>query len=220
MKLNERHWQLVGLVGTLFINLLFLSTRIELVGFKKVRSLVQSRKFIVAAWHGRLLLASYRFRSFNGIAMVSGSDDGEIIARVIQHQGHEAVRGSSTRGGLQALAEMIRRMKQGRLPAAIVPDGPLGPRYRVQPGIVILAQKTGIPILPVTYSGRRLTIFNSWDRFIFPFPFTTCRFIYGTPVHVPKDADSTGLENCRQQIEAELNRITKLADRYFGHCIT
>jgi lysophospholipid acyltransferase (LPLAT)-like uncharacterized protein len=83
--------------------------------------------------------------------------------------------------------------------------------------VIALAQKTGFPILPVTYSAKHVKIFNSWDRFMLPRPFTPCRVIFGNPIHVAADLDKPGLEDCRQQLEAELCRITAKADDFFGH---
>lgn len=101
----------------------------------------------------------------------------------------------------------------------VVPDGPRGPRFRVQPGVVILAKKTGYPILPVTYSARRMKVFSSWDRFILPLPFTACRLVYGDPLRVPADADGDVLQERLMRLEQELRRITVTADRRYGHVI-
>jgi lysophospholipid acyltransferase (LPLAT)-like uncharacterized protein len=83
----------------------------------------------------------------------------------------------------------------------------------------MLAKKTGYPIIPVSYSAKKIKVFSSWDRFILPYPFTRCRLVYGKLISVPPDADPIGLENCRKSLENELNRITKSADRHFGHQI-
>lgn len=92
-----------------------------------------------------------------------------------------------------------------------------GPRFKAQPGVILLARKTGYPIVPVTYSARKIKIFSSWDRFLLPFPFTRCRVIEGQPVRVPMTADRAQQEICRQILEAELCRITRSAGGFFGH---
>ncbi len=115
---------------------------------------------------------------------------------------------------------MIRNLKENEKPGLIVPDGPTGPRFKVKPGIVLLAKGTGFPVIPITYSGNRIKIFSSWDRFILPLPFSKCRVVYGEPVYVPRDADREEESRCTAQLEAELCRITYDADRYFGHNIT
>jgi len=215
--LTELKWRLVAILGKWLVDALFFGSRIEYVGEESVRALVASRKLIFAFWHSRLLLISYVYRGLGAYTLVSKSKDGEIIARILERQGQICVRGSTKRGGLRALAQHIKLLKTTGSPGAIIPDGPRGPRFKAQPGVITLAQKTGFPILPVTYSARKVKIFNSWDRFMLPFPFTRCRMVFGNPVHVPADSDKEALEGARQQLEAELCRITEEADRHFGH---
>ncbi|MDD2390335.1 MAG: lysophospholipid acyltransferase family protein [Desulfobacterales bacterium] len=217
--LSEFKWKIVGIFGKLIIDLLFFTTKIEVFGVKKVRSIIRSRKFICVSWHSRLLLPSYLYQGQNGVLLVSQSKDGEIMARILQRQGHETIRGSSTRGGLRAMSKLIRCLKTGQQPGVITPDGPQGPRFKARPGIVVLARKTGLPILPMAYSARKIKVFSSWDRFIAPYPFTTCRFAMGNPIIVPPDADKAEQARCLNQVEQELCRITFDLDRSFGHCI-
>jgi hypothetical protein len=219
MNVWEIKWKLVGVFGKLIIDFLFNTAKIETQDYEQAKSVIESRKFIAAIWHSRILMFSYWYRGWNGAILVSRSGDGEIIARILQKFGHETVRGSTTRGGLRGLAALIRKLENKTRSAVIIPDGPQGPRFKVQPGIVALAAKTGHPIVPMTYSARKIKIFNSWDRFILPFPFTFCKIAYGTPIHVPKIKDKADLVIWRKKLEDELNRITRKADRSFGHVI-
>jgi lysophospholipid acyltransferase (LPLAT)-like uncharacterized protein len=209
----------IGFAGKRLIDLLFATTRIESDGLSPVQSIIDGGRFIFAIWHSRILLISYVYQRHNGFVLVSQSRDGELIARVLQRQGHTPIRGSSTRGGLRALAAMIRMMRKTGRPGVVTPDGPQGPRFVVQPGVITLAKKSGFPIVPVTYSAGRMKIFSSWDRFILPYPFTTCRIVYGVPMSVPADADPPTEERCRQRLETALRYITQSADRSFGHRI-
>jgi hypothetical protein len=212
-------WRLVGLFCKGIIDIIFATSRMEVEGEETARPLLSSRRFIAALWHSRILGISYRYQGWNSLALVSRSEDGEIIAQTVRRQGHEPVRGSTSRGGLRALSLLIKRMKQSPRPVVIIPDGPRGPRFRVQPGIILLGAKTGYPILPVTYSARRIKVFGSWDRFILPMPFNRCRIVFGTPVSVPANAGPATLEHCRIRLETELNRITRTTDGHFGHHI-
>ena len=212
-------WKLIGLCGKYLIDFIFSCCKIESVGFENVRPLVESGRLIMAFWHSRILLPSYLYKGRNALALVSRSADGEIIAQIIKRQGHEPVRGSSTRGGLRALAILIKKMRAGDRPAVIIPDGPQGPRFKVQPGVITLARKTGYPIVPVTYSARKMKVFASWDRFVLPFPFTRCRVVYGRPIYVPAGADRKAEATCNRRLEDELCAITFSADRFFGHHI-
>jgi lysophospholipid acyltransferase (LPLAT)-like uncharacterized protein len=220
LSLEELKWKLVGICGKLLVDLLFKSIKIETSGFEKVKAIVNSRRFIFAFWHSRILLISYLYQGWNAAVLVSQSKDGELIARVVQQQGHEPIRGSTTRGGLRALSQMIKSLKEKRRPAGIIPDGPQGPRFKVQPGIIVLSKKTGFPIVPVTYSAGRAKVFNSWDRFLLPLPFTRCRIIYGDPIQVPENADAKMAADCQLRLEQVLCRITADADSFYGRGIS
>jgi lysophospholipid acyltransferase (LPLAT)-like uncharacterized protein len=216
-KLSEIKFNLAGILGKLVIDLLFLTMKIEFAGFENVKQIFHSQKLIGAIWHSRILLISYLYKGLNGAVLVSQSKDGEFTARILQKQGYETIRGSTTKGGLRAIAELIKKLKQTQRMSAIIPDGPQGPRFKVQPGVITLAKKTGYPIIPITYSGKKIKVFSSWDRFILPYPFTTCRVVYGNPVYVSEYADKDEEEKCRIRLEKELCRITFDADHYFGH---
>jgi lysophospholipid acyltransferase (LPLAT)-like uncharacterized protein len=218
-RFTELKWKLVGTFGKLLVDFIFKTSIIEIRGQKALEDLLKSRKYIMAIWHSRILLVSYLFKGTNASILVSRSDDGEIIARILQAQGQNTVRGSTRKGGLRAMSRLIKDLKTNMRPGSIIPDGPQGPRFQVQPGVIMLAKKTGYPIISVSYSAKKIKVFSSWDRFILPYPFTRCRLVYGKLISVPPDADLIGLENCRKSLENELNRITKSADRHFGHQI-
>ena len=218
-SLEELKWNLVGLFGKWLIDALFMGSRIETIGRDRLRPLLESRKVIFAFWHSRILLVSYIYKGLNAVTLVSKSKDGEIIARILHRQGQFSVRGSTGKGGLRALAQQIKRMNTTGDPGAVIPDGPQGPCCKVQPGIITLAQKTGFSIVPITYSARRVKVFDSWDRFMLPWPFTRCRVVYGEPVRIEPDADAASRERSRKFLETELCRITSEADDYFGHRI-
>lgn len=210
-------WRFIGLAGKLLIDFLFIFSPLESRGYSAIAGLVDSRRFIFACWHSRLLLLSYIYKHLNASVLVSNSADGEIIAQVLQRCGHKTIRGSTRKGGLRALMQQITDMRINGRPGVVVPDGPQGPRHKVQPGVILLAQKTGCPIIPLAYSSKRRKIFSSWDRFVLPFPWVKGMVTYGKPIAVPANADAATLDGCARELERELNRITAQADAYFGH---
>lgn len=218
-KLEELKYNLIGLAGKGLINLIFGSMRIQVIGFEAVQQLVESKKIIFAFWHSRLLMISYLYQGWGAAIMVSQSKDGEIIARILSRQGHRIVRGSTSRGGARAMVNMIRILKEEGCTGGIIPDGPRGPRYKVQPGVIALGKKTGYPIIPISYSAQRIKAFDSWDRFVLPYPFTKGTFIYGNPIFVPKGSTPKKEKELCARLEKELNRITKQADNCYGHLI-
>jgi len=193
--------------------------KIELRGFEKVRSIINSKKFIYAAWHSRMLLLNYLSKGLEGTAMISSSEDGEFVARILKRQGHEAIRGSTTRNGIKALSRLIKHIKEKQRPGLITPDGPQGPIFKAKLGIIMLAKETGYPIVPFSYSAKQIKVFASWDRFILPYPFTKCLGIYGNPLFVPKNADRDELKRFLIILEKELCRLTSEGDNYFKHSI-
>ncbi len=212
-------WWLVGWLGKSLVDLICSTMRIHTIGFDKARTEIESGRFIFAFWHSRILMLSYVYRRLGAAILVSRSEDGEVIAQILKRQGHKTIRGSTSRHGVRALARLVKILKKEIRPGVVVPDGPRGPRFEVQPGVITLAQKTGYPVVPLSYSAERIKIFASWDRFILPYPFTDGSVIYGTPVSVPFKVDAETKEVYRTKLEAELNRITKLVDRYYGHAI-
>ena len=210
-------WRLIGLAGKVLIDFLFVLSPVEEKGRQPVARLIDSRRFIFAFWHSRILLLSYLYKRLNATIMVSNSADGEIIAQVLQRHGHKTIRGSTRKGGMRALMQQIIDMRSNRRPGVVIPDGPQGPRHKVQNGVILLAQKTGCPIIPLAYSSKRRKVFNSWDRFLLPCPWVKGVITYGNPVEVPPKADTETLQRCARQLESELNRITAEADAYFGH---
>ncbi len=210
-------WRIIGRAGKSLVDLLFLGSRMTIQGRDAVASILESRQYIFAFWHSRILLVSYLHQGWNAAILVSNSADGEIIAQILQRQGHTTVRGSTGKGGTRAMAKLIREMRDHNKVGGIVPDGPQGPRYKVQPGVVFLAQKSGYPIIPVTYSAKWCKVFKSWDRFMLPYPASPCLLAYGKPVMVPADAKLAQLQQCVHTLESELMRITLQADGYFGH---
>lgn len=118
--------------------------------------------------------------------MVSLSRDGDIISGVVERLGNIPVRGSSSKEGRRALAAMITALSEGKC-AAITPDGPLGPYMKLKSGVVAMAQKAGVPIIPCHYEADRQWQLPSWDRQLVPKPFSTLTVRYGEPIPVPKE---------------------------------
>ena len=145
--------------------------------------------------------------------ITSQSLDGEYIARFLKRFGFGTVRGSSSRGGVKALVEMIRYMRRG-LSMAFTVDGPRGPRYVAKTGPIILAKKTGNPIIPFSVECSRYWTVNSWDRMHIPKPFTRARFIISAPIYVPADIDDLQLEDKRLALQQALDRLTEDGKRW------
>src|SRR6185369_1615815 len=154
------------------INLIGRTVRWEMIGWENWEAANKDGHIpIYTFWHNRVFLATYFWRRRKIVVMTSRSFDGEYIARFIQRFGYGAARGSSTRGGVGAIIEMARLMRAGCATAFTI-DGPKGPRHIAKMGAVLLAKKSGHPILPMTISVKQFWQAPSWDFFQIPKPFT------------------------------------------------
>src|SRR5207244_300910 len=136
--------------------------------------------------------------------------DGEWIARIIERFGFGTARGSSSRGGLKAMLQLVRDMEQGK-PAGFTLDGPRGPARVAQPGAIWLAKATGNPVLPFHLEANRHWTLNSWDRTQIPKPFATVAIAMGEPLDVAHDTDANGIEAARRLLEERLQRLEQRA---------
>jgi lysophospholipid acyltransferase (LPLAT)-like uncharacterized protein len=175
-------------------------------------------KGIAAFWHQRILLVvSYarRFGEFTPVVMISQSRDGDLIADVVRRLNFRPVRGSSSRGGREALAAMVAELSVHPMAAHAV-DGPQGPRGLIKAGIVRMAQLSGAPIIPVYISVNRAWILRSWDRFLIPKPFSTVWVRWDEPIPVTATLDNDAFETVRQEIEKRMRDNQEGDDRKRG----
>lgn len=160
-------------------------------------------------WHNRIGMAPQMywkwFRRQPVAVLTSASKDGEILAETCRHFTMEAARGSSSRRGAQALRECLTYIRSGR-DVCITPDGPRGPRYHLQPGIIRLASHTGAPMLPLHLRPQRAWRLKSWDGFLIPHPFTRIDVILDPPRSINRTNDEAALEQERQQLEDIMRR--------------
>jgi lysophospholipid acyltransferase (LPLAT)-like uncharacterized protein len=192
----------------ILIKLIGRTVRFEVEGWENWEAASRDGKIpIFTFWHNRVFLSTYFWQRRGIVVMTSRSFDGEYIARFIQRFGYGAARGSSTRGATGAVVEMVRLMRAG-CPAAFTIDGPRGPRYVAKMGAVLLAKKTGHPILPFTIAAKKFwEAKKSWDLFQVPKPFTPARVYIARPIYVPPDADDRELEAKRNELQGALDEL-------------
>lgn len=176
----------------------------------------EGKPFILAFWHGRLMMMPKSWRADRPIHMlISQHRDGQLIARTVGHFGIKTIAGSTTRGGTAALRAMLKALKAGEC-VGITPDGPKGPRMRATAGIVNVAKLSGCPIIPATFAVEKRKLLRSWDRFIIAKPFSRGVFLWGEPMHIPRDASDEELEGWRLKVEEAMNALAAEADRRMG----
>jgi lysophospholipid acyltransferase (LPLAT)-like uncharacterized protein len=168
-----------------------------------------AERFVYAFWHEGLLAPLARPPKVR--VLISQHTDGELIAQICQRLGIGVIRGSTARGGSQALLEMIRSDDESTH-LAITPDGPRGPRRELKPGVVMVASQTGLPIVPVGIGFVRAWRFGSWDRFALPWPGSTLLGVVGEPIYVPRALDRGGLAQWTRLVQSRLLELTGLAE--------
>lgn len=206
-------YRLGSAAGRRVIEAVLGTCRFEVEGADRFRRYQEAGGGVIfTLWHGRQLPLTYHHRNQGIVAIISRSGDGEYIARIVEAWGYGAARGSSHRGGSEALRDLVKHARKGRS-LAVTPDGPRGPRQKLKMGAVVAAQLTGLPMVPMAGAATRGWWFGGWDRFLVPKPFSTIHVAYGEPHEVPRNAAPEELERIAASMEAELNRVTDHVDR-------
>lgn len=170
------------------------------------------RPFTCACFHGTMLFPVYYCRRYPGVVMVSRSWDGELIDRSLRRMGYDTARGSSSRGGKEALKEMIETINERKYCSGLAVDAPRGPSRKVKMGIVVVARETGKPVLGLVSWATRQIRFNSWDSMILPLPFSTIVLAWTKPIEVPPGLTNEDYERIRQEIEENMLEASRQAE--------
>jgi lysophospholipid acyltransferase (LPLAT)-like uncharacterized protein len=209
---------IIGWVVWAVIRLLGPTIRFEVLGGQKA-----GRDYrpdlppnIFAFWHRCIIAGAWYFRNRNGVLMNTTNFDGQWTRRVIERLGYGTAQGSSTRGGLRGLAVMARRLAEG-VDSGFTIDGPRGPRYVAKPGPVMLARRSGRPVI-LFHIGleRAWTLKKTWDLMQIPKPYTRAVLVIAPPLEVSKDTDHDGLEKKHQEMQEMLERLRDVAESWFS----
>jgi lysophospholipid acyltransferase (LPLAT)-like uncharacterized protein len=208
--------RIVGLAFYVAVRIIGATLRFRTIGeehLEKIKS--EGRQPIHTFWHDRILPSTYFFRDRRIIVLSSRSVDSEYTARCIQRFGFGIVKGSSSRGAVGGLVGMIRMMKKG-FPSAFTVDGPRGPRYEVKMGPVLLAQKTGNPILPFVIECKKFWQLGSWDKLQVPRPFAEAAVIFGEPIYVASKGGDGELDVKLRELQSSLDDLVRRGDEWRG----
>jgi len=181
----ERRIEWLSRLGAIVVRALGWTWRVRVSHDEDVRRLrAEGTPIIFMLWHGQLLPLLYHHRSERVVVLISEHADGEIIARVAMRLGYQTVRGSTSRGAARALLGVARVVAEG-CDLAITPDGPRGPAKSFAPGAVVVAQRTGAPLVAAAVSASRAWRLKSWDQFVIPKPFARLHVAYSAAAVVP-----------------------------------
>ena len=202
----------------LYIRFAYRTNRWSVDGAEHPRLLRDAgRPFILAFWHGRLMMIPMAWQRLAPIHMlISAHRDGRIIADAVAHFGVQSVAGSTRRGGSAALRTMVKALAAGDC-VGITPDGPAGPAMVASAGIVNVARLARVTIVPIAFATSRRRVMNTWDRMQVALPFGRGVFIWGEPIEVGTDLDEAGVERARERIEARMRDMVAAAEARVGH---
>lgn len=206
---------LISYLAAFYMRLAFYTIRWEIRGDKAIYDFVsQGTSIIFLFWHGRMLMFPpyWHPQSHQTRVLVSQHRDGGILDAILSRFNLKTIRGSSSKGGSQAIRHILKLIQQGNH-IAITPDGPRGPRMHFQSHAVKIASHSGAPLIPVTYSSAPCKFFQTWDRFLLPLPFTRGVILFGSPYSV----NETNEERSKMILETSLNELTKQADEMVGN---
>ena len=218
-RLNNLLLRVVPLIFAWLMRFWFGSCRITIYNQENCFAAEEKGKIGIASfWHYSIIYTLYHMRKYSATAMVSASKDGEYIARLAERFGFNTVRGSRNKKGVEGLKGMLRAIRNGGS-AAIVADGSQGPPRIVQPGAILLASRTGAPVIPMIWAASRYFTIKSWDRTIVPKPFSRIDFYYGEPLFVPQELKTEELEDYRLCLEKRLNELYDTAWGRYGKIV-
>jgi lysophospholipid acyltransferase (LPLAT)-like uncharacterized protein len=216
MKIRNHHLiRFVALIGATLIRLWIgtLRYRYRPLGPSMDPTKADFRgRFIYCFWHENILMPAYQYGRPDIHVLISQHADGEIIAEICRRLKFSLIRGSTTRGGVEAVRQVLRMGDSEHI--AITPDGPRGPRRQVQQGLIYLAARTGLPIVAFGIGFQRARRLRSWDRFALPRPWSFATCVTGLPITVPVDVDREALEKYRLRVQDSLDNVTELAEQW------
>tara|TARA_B100000700_G_scaffold300885_1_gene369545 strand:- start:88 stop:759 length:672 start_codon:yes stop_codon:yes gene_type:complete len=173
-----------------------------------------NENFILCFWHGRLLMMPLSWKKEKKINMlISEHPDGQLISKTVKYFGINTIHGSTSKGGTKAIRNIIESLKSGQS-VGITPDGPRGPKMKINSAIIKIASLTGFKILPLSCSVKNKFFLKSWDKFLVALPFGKGCFAWGEPLKIKKKITKEEDLKLSNKLEKILLKLTKEADHY------
>jgi len=213
-KIIKKLIEEIGLfVITYYLKFLVWTSRIIYINKEYIDDFLNNHKpFILSAWHCNVFAGSVLVSDMDLYILISQSRDGDLIDRIIKRFKNNSVRGSSSKGGIQALKSLIKIAREGKR-IVITPDGPRGPVFQLQSGIITLASQTGLPIIPFHHESLKQKKAKSWDSMRIPSLFNTIIVRYGEPIYIPPNLDQESFEYYRKFVEDRMMENVQLTEK-------
>ena len=212
---SKTTYSIVCWLGAKYIKFVSFTNSWSFINKKYVENLWKKNEaFILCFWHGRLLMMPLSWNIKKKInVLISSHPDGQLLSRTVKYFDIETIIGSSSKGGSGAIRNIIKSLQSGTS-IGMTPDGPRGPRMRINSTIIKIASLTGCKIVPLAYSVKKKFFLNSWDKFLVALPFGKGCFIWGKPIKIKKNISTNEDLKLSKRLENNLLKLTKKADRY------
>ena len=212
---SKTTYSIVCWLGAKYIKFVSFTNSWSFINKKYVENLWKKNEaFILCFWHGRLLMMPLSWNKEKKInVLISAHSDGQLLSKTVKHFNIETITGSSSQGGSEAIRNIIKSLKSG-ISIGMTPDGPRGPRMKVNSAIIKIASLTGHKIVPLSYSVKKKFFLNSWDKFLVALPFGKGCFIWGKPIKIKKNISTNEDLKLSKRLENNLLKLTKKADNY------
>ena len=204
-------------ISKFLIHLIVNTCKIKIIGKKYIKELKKKEiPIIYVIWHRHIFFAIYKFKNKGVRPLISLSQDGEIVYQIAVEFGFNPVRGSSSKGGARAFLKLLNSIEKGHSEILITADGPKGPLKQIKDGTIILAQKTGSVIVPISWYSSKVKIFKkTWDQFIVPLPFSQITFVFGEPFSVPDVMDTNHLSLLKKELGQTMNNLEEYVEKLY-----
>jgi lysophospholipid acyltransferase (LPLAT)-like uncharacterized protein len=220
IKFSNRYLSaLLSYTAIVVLKTILLTCRVRYINKKYIDEyLLGDKKVVLSTWHRCTIYFMVKYGYLHPMALLSPSKDGDLLADFSKRLGFAVARGSSSRGGKQGSEHLVNFLNSGGRIATTVADGPLGPALRAKPGLVRIAQKSGVHLMPLVWSATRVWVFTkAWDRTIIPKPFSRIVIAASRPYIIPKTAQGEEFDAYVKDMERSLNVMTREVDEMVGH---
>jgi lysophospholipid acyltransferase (LPLAT)-like uncharacterized protein len=220
IKFSNRHLKaLLSYTAIVVLKAIAITCRVQYINKAYIDEyLLGNKKVVISTWHRCTIYFMVKYGYLHPMALLSPSKDGDLLADFSKKLGFVIARGSSSRGGKQGSEQMVDFLNTGGRVATTVADGPQGPALRAKPGLVRIAQKSGVHLMPLVWSANRVWMFaKAWDRTIIPKPFSRIVISASRPYLIPKTAEGEEFDACVKDMERTLNVMTRDVDKLVQH---
>jgi len=220
IKITNRHLRdLLSSVTIFVLRVILLTCKVQYINKEYIDEyLVGNKKVVISTWHRCAVYFLFKYGYLHPMVLFSASRDGDLLANFAQKLGVIAARGSSTRGGKEGSKKLIDFLTSEGTVVATVADGPQGPALRAKPGLVRVAQKSGVHLMPLIWSANRVWMFvGTWDKTIIPKPFARIVISASKPYLIPETAEGGEFDAYVRDMEQTLNSMTREVDRMADH---